>query len=98
MARFARLKVLNRMIETGMVPVFYNADIEVAKKVAAAVFSGGCPFLEFTNRAITPRKSLPSWSATAPASSPSCASTPATGASEPPAPFRYGKAVASTTR
>jgi 2-dehydro-3-deoxyphosphogluconate aldolase/(4S)-4-hydroxy-2-oxoglutarate aldolase len=38
------------MIETGMVPVFYNADTEVAKKVAAAVFSGGCPFLEFTKR------------------------------------------------
>ena len=50
MARFARLKVLNEMIETGMVPVFYNADIEVAKKVAAAVFAGGCPLLEFTNR------------------------------------------------
>jgi len=50
MARFARLKVPNKMIETGMVPVFYNADIEVAKKVAAAVFSGGCPFLEFTER------------------------------------------------
>jgi 2-dehydro-3-deoxyphosphogluconate aldolase/(4S)-4-hydroxy-2-oxoglutarate aldolase len=33
-----------------MVPVFYSADIEVAKKVAAAVFAGGCPFLEFTNR------------------------------------------------
>ena len=49
MARFTKLKVLNRVIETGMVPVFYNADIEVAKKVAA-VFSGGCPFLEFTNR------------------------------------------------
>ena len=50
MARFARLKVLNKMVETGMVPVFYNADIEVARKVAAAVFAGGCPFLEFTNR------------------------------------------------
>ena len=50
MARFARLKVLNTMIQTGMVPVFYNADIDVAKKVAAAVFAGGCPLLEFTNR------------------------------------------------
>ena len=50
MARFARLKVINKMIETGMVPVFYSADIEAAKKVAAAVFTGGCPFLEFTNR------------------------------------------------
>ena len=50
MARFARLKVLNTMIETGMVPVFYSADTEVAKKVAGAVFAGGCPLLEFTNR------------------------------------------------
>ena len=50
MARFTRLKVLDKMIETGMVPLFYSADIEVAKKVAAAVFAGGCPLLEFTNR------------------------------------------------
>ena len=32
MARFTRLKVLNTMIDTGMVPVFYNADIEVAAR------------------------------------------------------------------
>lgn len=50
MARFARLKVLTTMMETGMVPVFYHPDIEVAKKVAAAIALGGCPFLEFTNR------------------------------------------------
>ena len=50
MARFARLKVLNKMIGTGMVPVFYTGDIEVAKKAAAAILAGGCPFLEFTNR------------------------------------------------
>jgi 2-dehydro-3-deoxyphosphogluconate aldolase/(4S)-4-hydroxy-2-oxoglutarate aldolase len=50
MARFPRLKVLNTMIETGMVPVFYDSDIEAAQKVAAAVVAGGCPLLEFTNR------------------------------------------------
>jgi 2-dehydro-3-deoxyphosphogluconate aldolase/(4S)-4-hydroxy-2-oxoglutarate aldolase len=50
MARFARLKVLNTMLETGVVPVFYNSNIEVAQKVAAAVLAGGCPLLEFTNR------------------------------------------------
>jgi 2-dehydro-3-deoxyphosphogluconate aldolase/(4S)-4-hydroxy-2-oxoglutarate aldolase len=38
------------MGETGMVPVFYSPDLEVSKKVATAVFAGGCPFLEFTNR------------------------------------------------
>ena len=50
MARFARLNVLHKMIETGLVPVFYSSDIEVANKVAGAVFAGGCPVFEFTNR------------------------------------------------
>jgi 2-dehydro-3-deoxyphosphogluconate aldolase/(4S)-4-hydroxy-2-oxoglutarate aldolase len=38
------------MVETGVVPVFYDSDCEVAQKVAAAVLAGGCPLLEFTNR------------------------------------------------
>ena len=38
------------MVETGIVPVFYHADIEVARNVAAACVAGGCPLLEFTNR------------------------------------------------
>jgi 2-dehydro-3-deoxyphosphogluconate aldolase/(4S)-4-hydroxy-2-oxoglutarate aldolase len=50
MARFTRLKTLNTIIETGMVPVFYHAEIEVARHVAAACAAGGCPLLEFTNR------------------------------------------------
>ncbi len=50
MARFPRLKVLTTMMDTGMVPVFYHSDIEVARKVAAACVAGGCPLLEFTNR------------------------------------------------
>jgi 2-dehydro-3-deoxyphosphogluconate aldolase/(4S)-4-hydroxy-2-oxoglutarate aldolase len=50
MARFTRLKVLNTMIETGMVPVFYHPDFAVAREVAAACMAGGCRLLEFTNR------------------------------------------------
>jgi len=50
LARFTRLKTLNTIVETGMVPVFYHADIEVARQVAAACAAGGCPLLEFTNR------------------------------------------------
>ena len=50
MARFPRLKVLNTMMETGMVPVFYHPDIEVARAVARACIAGGCRLLEFTNR------------------------------------------------
>lgn len=50
MARFSRLDVLNTIIKTGLVPVFYHADVEVAKKVATACAAGGSPVLEFTNR------------------------------------------------
>jgi len=38
------------MLHTGLTPVFYSADAEVACKVAGAVLAGGCPLLEFTNR------------------------------------------------
>lgn len=50
MARFSRLEVLNTIIETGLVPVFYHADVEAAKKIAEAVAAGGARVLEFTNR------------------------------------------------
>src|ERR1035438_3838905 len=50
MARFSRLKVLNTMIDTGLVPVFYHPKLEVAREVAAACLAGGCRLLEFTNR------------------------------------------------
>jgi 2-dehydro-3-deoxyphosphogluconate aldolase/(4S)-4-hydroxy-2-oxoglutarate aldolase len=50
MARFARLEVLNTIIDTGLVPVFYNANPEVAKNIARAISAGGCRLLEFTNR------------------------------------------------
>ncbi len=50
MARFTRLEVLNAIVETGLVPVFYHRDIEVAKKVVAACAAGGARLVEFTNR------------------------------------------------
>lgn len=50
MARFTRLEVYNTMINTGLVPVFYNADVEVAKKLVEACSAGGASVVEFTNR------------------------------------------------
>ncbi|MGC9394273.1 MAG: bifunctional 4-hydroxy-2-oxoglutarate aldolase/2-dehydro-3-deoxy-phosphogluconate aldolase [Anaerolineae bacterium] len=50
MARFDRLTVLNKMVELGLVPVFYNADVEVAAKIVAACAAGGATVVEFTNR------------------------------------------------
>ncbi len=50
MARFSRLEVLNTMIEIGAIPVFYNKDVEVAKKIVEACATGGAKVVEFTNR------------------------------------------------
>jgi 2-dehydro-3-deoxyphosphogluconate aldolase/(4S)-4-hydroxy-2-oxoglutarate aldolase len=44
------LDVLNKMVELGLVPVFYNADVEIAKKIVAACSAGGAKVVEFTNR------------------------------------------------
>lgn len=38
------------MGEQGMVPLFYHADVEVAKQVLTACYTGGARLLEFTNR------------------------------------------------
>ncbi|MDR1633206.1 MAG: bifunctional 4-hydroxy-2-oxoglutarate aldolase/2-dehydro-3-deoxy-phosphogluconate aldolase [Dysgonamonadaceae bacterium] len=50
MAKFNKLKTLTAMLETGMVPVFYHKDIEVAKNVVKACYAGGVRAFEFTNR------------------------------------------------
>jgi 2-dehydro-3-deoxyphosphogluconate aldolase/(4S)-4-hydroxy-2-oxoglutarate aldolase len=50
MARHTRLQVLTAMKETGVVPVFYNADFEVARNILYACADGGAPVVEFTNR------------------------------------------------
>jgi 2-dehydro-3-deoxyphosphogluconate aldolase / (4S)-4-hydroxy-2-oxoglutarate aldolase len=50
MARFSRMDVLQTMLDSGLVPVFYNKDLETAKRVAKAVADGGVKVLEFTNR------------------------------------------------
>ena len=50
MAKYSRLYVLNTMIETGLVPIFYNGDIEVATRIVQACADGGARTIEFTNR------------------------------------------------
>ncbi len=50
MARFDRLTVLNKMIEIGVVPVFFNRDVQTAKKIVEACSKGGAKVIEFTNR------------------------------------------------
>ena len=50
MAKFTRLEVVSKMAETGMFPLFYNSDIEIAKKTLKACYEGGARLLEFTSR------------------------------------------------
>lgn len=50
MARFSRIEVALKMKETGIVPVFYNGDPELCKKVINACYDGGIRVFEFTNR------------------------------------------------
>lgn len=50
MASFDKIEVLEKIGATGMVPVFYNRDVEVAKLVVKACYEGGVRAFEFTNR------------------------------------------------
>ena len=50
MAKFSRLKVYQTMEATGIIPVFYHSNIEVAKQVVKACYNGGVRLFEFTNR------------------------------------------------
>ena len=50
MGKYSRIEVYLKMKETGMVPVFYNPDIEVCKNVIKACYDAGVKIFEFTNR------------------------------------------------
>jgi len=50
MAKFNKVKTLEAMLATGMVPIFYHKDVEIAKNVVKACYTGGVRAFEFTNR------------------------------------------------
>lgn len=50
MAQYTRLQVVQQMEESGMVPLFYHQDIDVAKAVLKACYDGGARLMEFTSR------------------------------------------------
>jgi 2-dehydro-3-deoxyphosphogluconate aldolase/(4S)-4-hydroxy-2-oxoglutarate aldolase len=50
MARYMRLEVLNAMLEDGLVPLFYDGQIETALAIMRACAEGGARCVEFTNR------------------------------------------------
>jgi 2-dehydro-3-deoxyphosphogluconate aldolase/(4S)-4-hydroxy-2-oxoglutarate aldolase len=50
MARFMRLEVINTLLDIGLVPLFYNADVETSIELASACLRSGAKVIEFTNR------------------------------------------------
>jgi len=50
MANYDKIQVLTAIRETGIVPVFYNGDIEISKNVLKACYEGGIRAFEFANR------------------------------------------------
>lgn len=50
MAKFTKQQVQDTMKATGMVPVFFHSDIEIAKGVVDAAYKGGVRIFELTNR------------------------------------------------
>ncbi len=50
MAQFTRIEVAQKMKETGLVPLFYNHDVELCKNIVKACYDGGARLFEFTAR------------------------------------------------
>jgi 2-dehydro-3-deoxyphosphogluconate aldolase / (4S)-4-hydroxy-2-oxoglutarate aldolase len=50
MARFMRLDVVNKLLDTGVLPLFYHGDFSTAAGVISACARAGARLLEFTNR------------------------------------------------
>lgn len=50
MAQYSRIQVVEQMEASGMVPLFFHSDIEVAKSILKACYDGGARLMEFTNR------------------------------------------------
>lgn len=50
MARFKRIEVINKILETGIVPIFYHKDPDICRNVIKACYEGGIRVFEFTNR------------------------------------------------
>ena len=50
MANYTRHQVITEMQTSSMVPLFYNSDIEVSRKIVKACYDGGARLIEFTHR------------------------------------------------
>lgn len=51
MKSIPKAEVVLKMIESGLVPVFYHPDLDICKNVLKSCYDGGLRVFEFTNRA-----------------------------------------------
>ena len=61
MARFNKIQTLQAIIQTGMVPVYYNKEVEIAKQVVKACYEGGSEPSSLLTGEISPTRYLASW-------------------------------------
>jgi 2-dehydro-3-deoxyphosphogluconate aldolase / (4S)-4-hydroxy-2-oxoglutarate aldolase len=52
MSQASRLTVLNTLLETGLVPLFFHPDPDTACRIVEACLEGGARTIEFTNRGV----------------------------------------------
>jgi 2-dehydro-3-deoxyphosphogluconate aldolase/(4S)-4-hydroxy-2-oxoglutarate aldolase len=50
MPRFLKHEVLGKILHIGLLPVFYNDDVKIAKRIVQACADGGAMVVEYTNR------------------------------------------------
>jgi 2-dehydro-3-deoxyphosphogluconate aldolase/(4S)-4-hydroxy-2-oxoglutarate aldolase len=50
MPRFTKHETLGRMLDGGIIPIFYQKDVGIAQKIVEACVEGGAKIVEFTNR------------------------------------------------
>jgi 2-dehydro-3-deoxyphosphogluconate aldolase/(4S)-4-hydroxy-2-oxoglutarate aldolase len=50
MTSFSRLDVITRILDTGLIPLFYNGDVNLSIELVNACSQGGAGVIEFTNR------------------------------------------------
>ncbi|MBS7630513.1 bifunctional 4-hydroxy-2-oxoglutarate aldolase/2-dehydro-3-deoxy-phosphogluconate aldolase [Candidatus Bathyarchaeota archaeon] len=50
MSKSSKHRVLEKILNTGLLPVFFEGDFEIAKNVVKACLEGGAKTIEFTNR------------------------------------------------
>jgi 2-dehydro-3-deoxyphosphogluconate aldolase/(4S)-4-hydroxy-2-oxoglutarate aldolase len=50
MAKYSRIKVIDTILDSGLIPVFNNTDLQVSIKIIDACIEGGAKVVEFTNR------------------------------------------------